>query len=184
MAPCTLCDNRRDFLAMSVCKPERVVSTCGESPCNDLLLAGPTLLMEPVENTAEQLIGALLVSRKSGTVACSWNLNNDTGPSIGDRAVRKACTLRAVAKESKPDLFSKTSADFSDHLSRPRIDMSMGKPSGFCTRGLRTKTGILDPTSADSFKAYICGIEYSRTGSWSTLNPSRYCQQDSLGNSS
>jgi hypothetical protein len=87
MTPCTLCDSRRDLLAMSVCKPERVVSTCRETPCNDLLLVGPALLMEPVENTAEQSIGTLWVSRKGGAVACSWNLNSDTGPSIGNRAV-------------------------------------------------------------------------------------------------
>jgi hypothetical protein len=87
MTPCTLCDNRRDLLAMSVCKPGRVVSTCRESPCNDILLAGLALLMELVENTAEKPIGTLWVGWKSGAVSRSWNLNGDTGPSIGNRAV-------------------------------------------------------------------------------------------------
>jgi hypothetical protein len=183
MTPCTLCDNRRDLLAMSVCKPERVVSTCGESPRNDLFLVDLALLMELVENTTEQSVGTLRVGRKSGAVACSWNLNSDTGPSISDRAVLNACTLCAVTKQNKSDLCSRRLKDSGNHLSKPRIDISIGKPSGFCTLGLRTKTGILDSTSSDPFKACKCGIEYSRTGSWSKLNPSKYCQQDSLGNS-
>jgi hypothetical protein len=180
MTPCTLCDNRRDLLAMSVCKPERVVSTSGESPCNDLLLVSPALLMEPVENTAEQSIGTLRVSRKSRAVSRSWNLNGDTGPSIGNRTIRKTSTLRSVTKENESELSSRHVDDFGNHLSRPRIDMSTGKPSGFWTWGLRIKTGILDP-SVDPFKACICGIKYSRTGSGSRLNPPNYCQQDSVG---
>jgi hypothetical protein len=43
--------------------------------------------MELVENTAEKPIGTLWVGWKSGAVSRSWNLNGDTGPSIGNRAV-------------------------------------------------------------------------------------------------
>lgn len=112
MTPGAMCDNRRYSLTMSVCKPERVVSACGESPRNDLVLVSPALLMDPVENTTEQAISTLWVSRKSGAVPRSWNLNSDTGPSIGDRAVRKTCTLRAITKENESDLSSKTSRRF------------------------------------------------------------------------